>query len=330
MPIIITGDVHLHPHQAWSTILENGRNSRLQNGLDCLLQASERAGKGGLVVVAGDLFDDRVSVPVDAIDACGEWLDRVDELDQEVLITVGNHDMHLRDASCNSLRMLRQHRRVHLFEQVGSITLHGIDWTLVPYKHNYVELAEDLMMLNPVGKGRPKVCIMHADFVGATQNGGRISTKGLDPNHPALKCFDYVISGHYHRPQQIHTNVWYVGSPYQLDRGEQGEEKRFIRFSSDLQKIETVPVMGMPTFKTKEFDEFKPEEDYNDFVNVVCDSPEQVEQIGKDNHAARSILQAPNVVMEFKGAITVADSVVFCLDDLQRPDLKERALALLS
>jgi len=58
-----------------------------------------------------------------------------------------------------------------------------------------------------------------------------------------------VLLGHYHKPQEISSNsevleVYYVGSPIQLDWGERHEDKRFLVVDTDNNTIESIPTEG--------------------------------------------------------------------------------------
>ena len=59
--------------------------------------------------------------------------------------------------------------------------------------------------------------------------------------------YDCVLLGHYHKPQEIireDIQLYYVGSPIQIDWGEKNEEKRFLVVDSDNGGITSVQTEG--------------------------------------------------------------------------------------
>jgi len=62
--------------------------------------------------------------------------------------------------------------------------------------------------------------------------------------------------GHVHKPQSIHKNVHYVGSPFQQDWGESGENKRVGIVDVFSVKVEWIPIEGFPQYLSVNVTEF--------------------------------------------------------------------------
>jgi len=58
-----------------------------------------------------------------------------------------------------------------------------------------------------------------------------------------LSHFKTVLLGHYHKPQFL-KNLYYVGSPIHLDRGEKNEDKRFLVVDTDKHIIDSILTEG--------------------------------------------------------------------------------------
>ena len=58
-----------------------------------------------------------------------------------------------------------------------------------------------------------------------------------------LKKFKLVLLGHYHKPQNI-ENVYYVGSPVQLNWGEKNEQKRFVVYDTENLNVQSINFEG--------------------------------------------------------------------------------------
>jgi DNA repair exonuclease SbcCD nuclease subunit len=283
MAVVFTADLQLRNHQNRSHTLPSGRNSRLQNGLDCIKQAASLT-KGGTLVLNGDIYDDRHHLGVDVVDAvCETILDVSKEC--FVIINVGNHDQFLKDGSIHSLRMFAGRKRIKVVPETGAIYAdveNTCRMAIHPYTENLSALQNFIAETADAGDDT-MFLVLHQAVKNALLSNGEIDKTGIAVKQLRSKSFEAVILGHYHRPQQIGENkIFYVGSPYQINSGEGGEEKRFIVYEDDQLKF--VPVEGMPRFVTvKSLDEVK---NYpNDFVTLVCSPEELVDKKCPENVA---------------------------------------------
>jgi DNA repair exonuclease SbcCD nuclease subunit len=274
--LFITGDVHLNEWDEFSTILPNGLNSRLQVGLDAIDQIATAA-EGNVMVIAGDLFHTREEISVQVLYRAGEAIRRAATLCREVLILVGNHDQHLKDGRVHSLGTF-QSDNVRVIDSPELVSISGFGKVaFMPYTHDYEKFGEvyrDLVEGASCG-----LSILHADIIGFEMNSGFVSAKGITPKFTLDAGSDedvikLCVSGHYHKPQKFgDLNVYYVGSPYQMDRSEAGHEKRYLVVSPDL-SVESVPIVGLPVFRKVTLKEAKDLKKTNDFVDVACDENE--------------------------------------------------------
>ncbi len=70
--------------------------------------------------------------------------------------------------------------------------------------------------------------------------------------------YKLVLLGHYHKPQEIvndNINLYYVGSPVQLDWGEKNEEKRFLVVDTETLQVESIPTTGYKKYLEYEITE---------------------------------------------------------------------------
>jgi len=274
--LFITGDVHLNEWDEFSTILPSGINSRLQVGLDSIDQLANAA-KDQVLIIAGDLFHTREEISVQVLFRAGEAIRRASSLCKEVIILVGNHDQHLKDGRVHSLGTF-QSENVRVIDKPEISEVSGFGKVLfMPYMNDYAEFGEAYKELAQTQTS--KISILHADIIGFEMNSGFVSTKGITPQFTldaggSKNLIDLSISGHYHKPQKFGVlNVYYVGSPYQMDRSEAGHEKRYLVVSKDL-SVESVPFVGLPVFRKVTLKEAKDLKKTNDFVDVSCDEEE--------------------------------------------------------
>lgn len=271
MAVVFTADLQLKSHQARSRILPSGRNSRFQVGLDCLAQAAVLA-KGGTLIVNGDLFDDRFKLDIDVLDGAVETIFEAAESCM-VIISVGNHDQFLRDGRIHSLRMFQGRTNIYVVPLDGVMNLpdaeNTCEFCIFPFTEDMekVKAFVEAAVLSRHAS-LPTFLVLHEPVQAALLGNGSVDSTGLPIAALHPDKFEAVILGHYHRPQQIlDTNVHYVGSPYQVDAGERGDEKRFLVWRDE--KLESVPVEGVPRYIiVSSVEEARKYPD--DFVDLVC------------------------------------------------------------
>lgn len=193
---VLVSDIHFTP-------------ANLELASASLTKALEAAKKLNVpLVVAGDTLDSKAIIR-------GECANRLLTILENhywnTYMLVGNHDMINEKANEHSLNFLRRHcfivDSLHYADDIGS-------W-LIPYQHDSERLRE---MLEEVGDGER--IIMHQGVETAFM-GHYVQDKTSLP--PETFANFRVISGHYHRHQDIKTGrprkgavglFTYIGTPY--------------------------------------------------------------------------------------------------------------------
>jgi len=101
-------------------------------------------------------------------------------------------------------------------------------------------------MIDIIKKSKADILISHFGLNEGILNSGIsiVADVGLKDLTGKYKL---VLLGHYHKPQEIindSINLYYAGSPIQLDRGEKNEEKRFLVVDTETLEVESVPTLG--------------------------------------------------------------------------------------
>jgi DNA repair exonuclease SbcCD nuclease subunit len=332
--LFITGDVHLNEWDEFSTILPSGINSRLQVGLDAIDQIATAA-KGHVLVIAGDLFHTREEISVQVLYRAGEAIRRAASVCKEVLILVGNHDQHLKDGRVHSLGTF-QSDNVRVIDKPELIDIDGFGRVVfMPYTHDYEEFGREYKKLAEV-PFKSGLSILHADITGFEMNSGFMSTKGITPEFALevggpMKLISLCISGHYHKPQKFgDLDVYYVGSPYQMDRSEAGHEKRYLVVSPDL-SVESVPIVGLPVFRKVTLKEARDLKKTSDFVDVACNEDEVRDGWSEPLSTNFNIVLERNSKNESDfTSVELGSACQKYLKDIHREDLIETAMERLS
>lgn len=255
---VFCADLHLHEHQDYARVLPNGRNSRLDIGVQCWKQAVDLA-DGGMIVFGGDLFHDRRALQNSVTDAATEAMEYAVERCSSVLLLVGNHDQYLRNGSIHSLRAFKQWPNVYVCDDGPTLWKAG---NLHIYAHPFdadsnvpLQWARSLKSPAP-DDDAISILLLHQGLRGARMNGGVVDGSSAAPI--GLERFNYVLLGHYHKPQVVpgYPHIQYISSPYQLNWGESGDQKRFLMLDGLLQysedaggELHSVPVTDMPEFR---------------------------------------------------------------------------------
>ena len=248
----IVSDLHLHPHQWKSKILPNGRNSRLQDGVNAMLQVVDALSPGDTLIFAGDWYEDQREIPLDAIDATRELVNAIIAKKVTTYILVGNHDQLSRDGKVHSIGLLHRPKDDMWVIDEPEIT---DGWAFLPFRRP-ADLPASLGKLNELyeagnpkkGQKMPLVC--HVDMIGGVANSGHLSSKGL-----RLSDFPEwaspIISGHYHRHQIMGDRFMFVGSPYQMNAGEADDVKVWVSCDGTPRSLEDFTIhefKGLPRF----------------------------------------------------------------------------------
>ena len=217
----------------------------------------------GLTIVAGDLFDVSSPSPVDEALVYRTLLDLADVA--PVAVVAGNHDGTGRLEAVRPLLDLGRITVVATPQKAddGGVAIYediGLKLAMLPFvSQRGVVKVEDIMQLDPdqhsqkyeqrmrrvietlvsgMGTDTVNVLTSHLTVYGASPGGGErdahIFGYALPPQvFPGP--LSYVALGHLHRQQRISapSQVWYSGSPLQLDFGERADVKGVLLVEAD-------------------------------------------------------------------------------------------------
>lgn len=137
-----------------------------------------------------------------------------------VYFFVGNHDCYYKDRTdVHSLKGYdRMFPNFHIFETPTPIKINEHRVLVLPW----CEKSEDL--LTHVKKHKADYLFCHSDFTGFSLNSATKLEHGLTASD--IDNYKRVYSGHIHIRQQK-GKIVYVGTPYEMDRGDRGNQKGF-------------------------------------------------------------------------------------------------------
>lgn len=325
--IYCTADNHLHAWDEFSKVLPDGTNSRLQDGVNVLMQVIEAA-KGETFVMVGDLFQAREEITHDVLTAAADCINYASDTCRQVFLLVGNHDQHLKRGDIHSLQPFKKVPKVTVIDHPVSMEVDGMWSAFMPYIHDYQEWLEEWKKLQDNTPHPHKLAFVHADIIGAQMDGGFMSDKGVSVS--LFKDLEWCIAGHYHKPQIIGSNTHYCGSPYHITRNDAGDEKRYLKIDHHDSKhstVHSIELTGYPKFRKVKFSDRKSEKT-DDFVDVVCTTEELKEAWKHDLTGLNPVLESvTNRGAESFSASKPSLAVKEWLEKRGRSDLLEMAIA---
>tara|TARA_B110000008_G_C16978824_1_gene567423 strand:+ start:3936 stop:6992 length:3057 start_codon:yes stop_codon:yes gene_type:complete len=180
----------------------------------------------------GDFFDrvyNEGTLPVDILNELMRFFSR--EWTVPMVMIPGNHDYFDATETEHGLTPFSYaSKHITVLDQP---TMVG-DQLWIPWRRDVKEL-EAIIHAHP----QSRVIFGHFDIVGFRLNATHTSTEGLRPS--LFPEHVPVFTGHYHTPQ-VHGNIRYLGSPYQLSLSEAEDKKSLIVLDEHWHVSEQIPL----------------------------------------------------------------------------------------
>lgn len=206
--VLFISDLHLGIHQnsqTWHTICLDVakwvRSVMQENSLDTIF-------------FAGDVFHDRHEIGVNTLYVAKKFFDILKEY--QIHILPGNHDAFLSNTvEVNSVEILAQ-SNIHVYANPTTLNVNGKLVTFCPWKTSIKDLAKVDMLVG------------HFELINFKLNNHKICDHG-DCATNLFEKASYVVTGHFHsRDHRVYEDgkyVLYLGSPYEMDFGDRGQDK---------------------------------------------------------------------------------------------------------
>ena len=179
------------------------------------------------IVIAGDLFDQKITVSNESTTYISWLLRRLNEIAKTYVIC-GNHDYLMNNAArmCSLTPIFTMsdfENCIYLDKELGYISGIYEDENIAFCLYSTFEdfNRPEINLYKEQNPDKVMVGLIHADINGAATDVGRVTDKGLNPLH--FEDLDFVIAGHIHKRQEIKKNgvkIVYCGSLIQQNMGE--------------------------------------------------------------------------------------------------------------
>lgn len=221
--IIACGDIHIRNLRRMDEtyeMLSNFIEKCYQYKTDNYLQTEEMR-----IVVAGDLFENKINVSNEANLAASWFLNKLSEV-CPVFVICGNHDYLANNLtrvdSITPIVSISNNSNVYYLDSLmefssGIYVDDNVAWCLFSTFDGFRRPSS----IGDVEKDVKYVGLIHADVNGAVSDTNRVTENGLDPS--IFEGLDFVIAGHIHKHQEIKKNgvkTVYCSSLIQQNNGE--------------------------------------------------------------------------------------------------------------
>lgn len=232
--VLAFSDLHAHAFQPYSTILPNGRNSRLQDAVDCINQILQYSLQEDidLVLFCGDLFHTRKHIVTQAFNAVYEALAKFQVFGIPLVMIHGNHDQADREGKHHAIFPFKTFATVvdepGWYEVQGKEQLYSI--FAVPYIEDAEHLRDVMGSTRASTVGCASIFMGHFGLQGAKAGADFVYRNPVEPKTGDLNPgqFDLGLLGHFHIHQKVADKFYYIGAPLQHNWGDSRQIRGFV------------------------------------------------------------------------------------------------------
>lgn len=199
---------------------------------------------GDIIVHLGDLFDNRNIIPINLLNY---GMDIVEEIAKiaPLHIIIGNHDLWSKSASeVNSVRPFKYIPNVSVYDKTSILEYNGLKILMMPYIETKKEQISLIKQFNYCD-----YLFCHSDLNGCKMHLTSVAHKNTDKiDVEDFSSFKKVYSGHIHIVQRS-KNFNFVGSIFQMDRNDYGDQKGIFVLDTDTGEENFIENKVSPIFK---------------------------------------------------------------------------------
>ena len=249
--VILISDIHFGVSSSSEEWQEN-INDYLQNWFIPYVRNELKKTPDAVICCLGDVYHDRKSIDIDVNNLC---IDIFEQLAQiiPVYIINGNHDLSKKTNKGNSsLRSLGNIDNVTVIKEPTMLQFvegrkNIAKVAAIPYLGDCNDENKELMKFDK----RADYAFMHTDISKMKFDNGMTIVGAVD----AEKFAGKVISGHIHKRQET-DKVVYVGSPYQMSRGDIDNQKGIYKLVLSTGEMIFTPNDYSPIFQKIDITKF--------------------------------------------------------------------------
>ena len=249
--IFMIGDLHFGIRNH-SVIWKNDMIGFVDEFLNALGTHGFNAGTD-VLMLPGDIFHSREFLNVMIVHDVMKLFDRLTgKFARGVFVTLGNHDLYMmRNNGIHTMEFMQEmFKNLFVFPEAETLEINGA--------HNFLMMPwyDEIAKIGAAIDEHPECQYLfgHVETVGFKYNKVVTVEKGLDRGK--LDAFRRAYLGHLHNKQES-GNVLYLGTPYQLDRGDSDTSRGYyvITIEGDMLHEEYYENEWSPKYVSCGFDE---------------------------------------------------------------------------
>jgi DNA repair exonuclease SbcCD nuclease subunit len=226
--------------------------------------------EGDILIHLGDLFDNRTSIPIITLNKVEKILKEISQI-LPIHMIVGNHDLFNKGSNeVNSVRLFSYiSDNIYVYEKTHTLEIFDKKLVLMPWVEKRLDMIEEIKN----NSGDYLFC--HSDLNGCRMHLTSVAHRNSDKiDVYEFKKFKRVFSGHVHI-RQVSENFEFIGSLYQMDRNDYGDQKGITILDLESGETQFVPNNISPVFRkfrvvssddVDRLDEIKSTKDYIDLT----------------------------------------------------------------
>lgn len=220
--VIFISDVHFGVKDGSLEWVDNMRDY-FENFFIPLCADEKKKRNKPCVVVAGDYFDNRTKIDINAMNVAIDVMEKIAAI-CDVYVIIGNHDIYKSNArSITSLRVIKLIKNVYVIDDTYVLNVNGKTFFLVSWVGNMADENKLIAKHN----AEYDFFVLHTELSGMKYDNNRPIVNGLNVDISDDNC--RILSGHIHKGQES-KKALYFGSPYALDRKDIGNTKGIYIF----------------------------------------------------------------------------------------------------
>ena len=230
----------------------------------------ENSKPGDILVHLGDLFDNRTSIPIIILNKVEKILRDVSDI-IPTHIMVGNHDLFNKGSNdVNSVRLFGyMNKNITTYETTTSLKIGNSNIILMPWVEKRID------MINEIKNNPGDYLLCHSDLNGCRMHLNSVAHRNSDKiDVEVFGGYKDVFSGHIHLTQQ-NKNFRFIGSLYQMDRNDIGDQKGITILDLETGGVTFEPNNFSPIFRKfrvideKSIDELDEIKDTKDYIDLA-------------------------------------------------------------
>lgn len=180
----------------------------------------ERVKDGDVLIHLGDLYDNRSQIPIDVLNTVERIMSDISKI-LPIHLIVGNHDIFNKSSNdVNSPKALRWIPNINIYESTDVLEIDGKKLVLMPWVEKRSEQSDLLKRYSGA-----EYLFCHSDLNGCRMHLSSVAWKNDNKiDIDDFGSYGHCFSGHIHI-RQVNKNFTFIGSPYQMDRNDVGDQK---------------------------------------------------------------------------------------------------------